>query len=98
MVGINNGDAIFCIIMVLDSLARSNNSIVEIETLHTELCPLLTSTEGGAGAEMIQDDSMPDIISTKVVFPAPDGPFIRIRSPLFIFKETFCKTFLFEYE
>jgi len=65
MVGINNGDAIFCIIMVLDSLARSNNSIVEIETLHTKLCPVLTSTEGGAGAEMIQSDSMPDIISTK---------------------------------
>tara|TARA_R100001132_G_C3247846_1_gene76115 strand:- start:163 stop:666 length:504 start_codon:yes stop_codon:yes gene_type:complete len=67
MVGINNGDAIFCIIMVLDSLARSNNSIVEIETLHTESCPVLTNTEGGAGVEMIQDDSMPDIISAKAI-------------------------------
>mgnify|MGYP003624176751 CR=1 FL=1 len=42
----NNGDAISCIIMALDSLARSNNAVVEIETLHAEACPLLVSTQG----------------------------------------------------
>jgi hypothetical protein len=67
MVGINNGDVISCIIMVLDSLARSNNSVVEIETLHTELCPLLASAQGEAGVSMIQDDSMPDTISAKAM-------------------------------
>ena len=67
MVGINNGDVISCIIMVLDSLARSNDSVVEIETLHTELCPLLASTQGEGGVEMIQNESMPDTISAKVI-------------------------------
>ena len=67
MVGINNGDVISCIIMVLDSLARSNDSIVEIETLHTKLCPLLTSVQGETGVGMIQDDSMPDMISVKAM-------------------------------
>ena len=67
MVGINNGDVISCIIMVLDSLARSNDSVVEIETLHKESCPLLTSTQGEGGVEMIQNDSMPDTISAKAI-------------------------------
>jgi len=67
MVGINNGDAISCIIMVLDSLARSNDSVVEIETLHKESCPLLTSAQGEGGVEMIQNDSMPYTISAKAM-------------------------------
>jgi len=33
MVELNNGDALSCIVLMLDSLAHSNNSIVEIETL-----------------------------------------------------------------
>lgn len=67
MVGINNGDVISCIIMVLDSLARSNGTIVEIETLHAGSCPLLTSAEGEAGVGMILDNSMPDMISVKAM-------------------------------
>ena len=67
MVGINNGDAISCIIMVLDSLARSNDSVVEIETLHTESCPLLASAQSEGVAEVIQVDSMPHTISAKAI-------------------------------
>ena len=53
--------------MVLDSLARSNDAVVEIETLHTESCPLLASAQGEAGVAMIQDDSMPHTISAKAI-------------------------------
>jgi len=34
----NNGDALSCIVMMLDSLAKSNNSAVTIETLHDSGC------------------------------------------------------------
>tara|TARA_R110000765_G_scaffold282918_1_gene379931 strand:- start:197 stop:676 length:480 start_codon:yes stop_codon:yes gene_type:complete len=67
MVGLNNGDVISCIIMALDSLARANNSIVEIETLHTGLCPLLSSAQGEEGVGIIRGDSMPDMISAKAM-------------------------------
>ena len=38
MVELNNGDALSCIVLMLDSLAHSNNSVVEIETLHDSDC------------------------------------------------------------
>ena len=34
----NNGDAISCIVLMVDSLAKENDSIVTIETLHEEDC------------------------------------------------------------
>jgi len=34
----NNGDALSCIVLMLDSLAYSNGSTVEIETLHDQEC------------------------------------------------------------
>ena len=38
MVELNNGDALSCVVIMLDSLAHSNNSIVEMETLHDSDC------------------------------------------------------------
>ena len=40
MVGLedNNGDAISCVVLIVDSLARENESMVAIETLHKEGC------------------------------------------------------------
>jgi hypothetical protein len=34
----NNGDAISCIVLMVDSLARDNESMVVVETLHEENC------------------------------------------------------------
>ena len=34
----NNGDAISCIVLIVDSLARDNESMVTIETLHKDGC------------------------------------------------------------
>ena len=34
----NNGDAISCIVLMLDSLARENHSQVTVETVHVEDC------------------------------------------------------------
>ena len=34
----NNGDAISCIVLIVDSLARDNESMVTIETLHEDGC------------------------------------------------------------
>ena len=34
----NNGDTISCIVLIIDSLARENESMVTIETLHEEGC------------------------------------------------------------
>ena len=36
----NNGDAISCIVLMLDSLAKENNSLVEIETFHDDNCKI----------------------------------------------------------
>jgi len=43
MVELNNGDALSCIVLMLDSLAHSNNSVVEIETLHDSDCHILVT-------------------------------------------------------
>ena len=34
----NNGDTISCIVLIIDSLARENESMVVIETLHEDSC------------------------------------------------------------
>ncbi len=36
----NNGDAISCIVLMLDSLAKENDSLVEIETFHDDNCKI----------------------------------------------------------
>ena len=36
----NNGDAISCIVIMVDSLARENDSAVEVETFHKEDCEI----------------------------------------------------------
>lgn len=41
----NNGDALSCIVLMLDSLAYSNGSTVEIETLHDQGCPIFAHME-----------------------------------------------------
>ena len=49
MVGIedNNGDAISCIVLMLDSLARENHSQVTVETVHVEDCRIHDAMEEG---------------------------------------------------
>lgn len=41
----NNGDALSCIVLMLDSLAYSNGSTVEIETLHDQGCKIFAHME-----------------------------------------------------
>jgi hypothetical protein len=45
MVELNNGNALSCIVLMLDSLAHSNNSVVEIETLHNSDCMIFDHLE-----------------------------------------------------
>lgn len=44
----NNGDAISCIVLMLDSLAYENGSLVTIETLHEESCSIFKYMENEA--------------------------------------------------
>ena len=70
MVELNNGDALSCIVLMLDSLAHSNNSIVEIETLHDGDCYIfdhlkqeeLTNKELGA-LQPTSDEAMGHLYS-----------------------------------
>ena len=41
----NNGDAISCIVLMLDNLAYENNSLVSIETLHEDSCSIFNYME-----------------------------------------------------
>jgi len=41
----NNGDAISCIVLMVDSLARDNHSQVTIETIHAEDCHIHDAME-----------------------------------------------------
>ena len=41
----NNGDAISCIVLMVDSLARENESQVTIETVHFEDCRIHDAME-----------------------------------------------------
>lgn len=43
----NNGDALSCIVMMLDSLAKSNNTAVTIETLHDSDCEIFAHLKEG---------------------------------------------------
>tara|TARA_R110000737_G_scaffold338364_1_gene359333 strand:+ start:389 stop:859 length:471 start_codon:yes stop_codon:yes gene_type:complete len=54
--GDNNGDAISCIVLLVDSLARENESLVVIETLHEDGCSIFGYVgEGGQNKDMIGD-------------------------------------------
>ena len=44
----NNGDAISCIILMVDDLARENDSLVELETLHQEDCSIFKMMKDNA--------------------------------------------------
>ena len=39
----NNGDAISCIVLMLDSLASENNSVVTLETFHSDSCGIFNA-------------------------------------------------------
>mgnify|MGYP003624836739 FL=1 len=52
----NNGDVISCIVFLVDSLARENDSMVVIETLHEDGCPIFGSVgKEGQNKDMIGD-------------------------------------------
>lgn len=42
----NNGDTISCIVLIIDSLARENESMVVIETLHQDSCHIFQRMGG----------------------------------------------------
>ena len=44
----NNGDAISCIVIMVDSLARENDSAVEVETFHKEDCEIFNLITKGS--------------------------------------------------
>jgi hypothetical protein len=38
----NNGDAVSCIVLMIDSLAKENQALVQLETLHQDDCNIFT--------------------------------------------------------
>jgi|TARA_R110000744_G_scaffold27830_1_gene67604 hypothetical protein len=49
---VNNGDALSCIVLIVDSLARENDSKVVIETIHKEDCQIFESAGISHGSEV----------------------------------------------
>ena len=88
MVGLedNNGDAMSCVVLIVDSLARENESMVAIETLHRDGCYIFQHVEKeGQSKDMIgeheptSDEALAHLyacncdVSIEAVFTKGDG-------------------------
>ena len=82
----NNGDTISCIVLIIDSLARENESMVVIETLHQDNCHIFQRMEGEerrkdmtGGHEPTSDEALAHLYSCncdaniETVFTKGDG-------------------------
>jgi len=94
MVGLedNNGDAISCIVFIVDSLARDNESMVVIETLHEEGCHIFQYVEKeGLSKDMIgkhrptSDKALAHLyacncdVNIEAIFTKGDGESLLVR-------------------
>ena len=80
----NNGDAISCIVLMLDSLAKENNSLVEIETFHDDNCKIFEPTSEEAREHLYWCNCNANIETT---FKRGDGETLFVQFVLSDVKE-----------